>query len=470
VNVCKLLDAAQARWRKSNSPELIASSRCLLLDVDFHAIVWKSLLTALAIVAIAALSQAARADASQVEWVPTPLCSRPAGADPAVLETLMASAPSSDKGVPALFAWRAGEERQAAIERLHNQVVDAEPSAFVGVFSDHLRQELVVVVDPTTPNPTRFLPAVQDAVSGTDLNVTVRPGCFPLTDLEAVRAQLETRDWVPPDLENYGFMIDPAASRVVVQLPADRTDIADALTGRFGGLVDVEFFGKEGGLQGRMNDGSPHYGGAAIGPASTSTCTAGFAMDKNGGRWMVAAAHCAMAAGGYSGLSWYSGGPTFYGYRFTYNTWWGTYQDMTLLGSDQDLYSRVIHVDPCCPSTRLVTARSDPSTSTFVCISGMVSKAKCNVDVINTDWSGSMSGKAYTNMVYAFRGDVTISQEGDSGAPIYTRIGSGSARIRGMHIGDPFSSRHVTVFFKVSTIESVTGAVTATTCCNAPSY
>ncbi len=81
-----------------------------------------------------------------------------------------------------------------------------------------------------------------------------------------------------------------------------------------------------------------------------------------------------------------------------------------------------------------------------------------------------MSGKTYTNMVYAFRGDVTISQEGDSGAPIYTRIGSGSARIRGMHIGDPFSSQHVTVFFKVSTIESVTGAVTATTCCNAPSY
>ncbi len=406
----------------------------------------------------------------RVEWVAAPQCERPAGADLNVLEALMAAAPSADKDVPALFAWRAGEERQAAIERLHEQVVDAAPSTFIGVFSDHLRRHIIVVVDPLAANPQQVLSPIRAAVSGTDLRVIVRPGCFPLADLEAVRAELETRDWAPTDLQNYGFMIDPAASRVVVQLPSDATAVAEALLNRFGELVEIQFFTTEGGLQGRMNDGSPHYGGAAIGPASTPTCTAGFAMDKNGGRWMVSAAHCAMAAGGYTGTTWHSGGPTFYGYRFTSNTWWGTHQDMMLLGSHNDLYSRIIHVDPCCPSTRLVTARSDPSTSTFVCISGMVSKAKCSVDVISTNWSGTMSGKAYRNMVYAFRGDVTISQEGDSGAPIYTRIGGGSARIRGMHIGDPFSSRHVTVFFKVSTIESVTGAVTATTCCNAPSY
>lgn len=181
---------------------------------------------------------------------------------------------------------------------------------------------------------------------------------------------------------------------------------------------------------GRLDDGEPHFGGAGIqqnaGSASTNTCTSGFTVRRNvdGGRGAMTAGHC------YGGGVYVYSGPRYYGYT------WGKVNfpayDILGIRSGTETYTNRIHVDPCCPSSRYVVGRDPADVGDLVCMSGMVTKAICNVQVTSTngyfcDHYGCTGG-----LIEGIKNNTVIVRVGDSGGPIYTRYGTNSALAVGM--------------------------------------
>ena len=140
-----------------------------------------------------------------------------------------------------------------------------------------------------------------------------------------------------------------------------------------------------------------------------------------------------------------------------------------LIGHDTHQYSRVIHVDPCCPSTRTVTAKGPTSVGESICKSGMVTKAKCSITVDVISWTGYIEGHFYYDLVIGSRA-AQISLPGDSGAPVYKTSGSSGAKILGHHIGVPGNGTTQTFFMPYWMAEQQTGSSVARTCCNSSSY
>lgn len=305
----------------------------------------------------------------------------------------------------------------------------------------------------------------------------MRPGCYSSAQLsEADRAFGDLIQAIPQGSDIVmGGGIDPVAGMIVIETQASSPghEMAERFKAERGSIVQVVNVDVR--RAGRMNDGSAHYGGARINAdGAPYNCTAGFAMDKNGGRWMVTAAHCNSVYPWwppYNGLlvDYRNGAGGFYGtvmYRGTaHQDQYGGFTDAELIGDGTHQYSRIIHVDPCSPCTRVVTAKSNPSLNTYVCHSGATSKAKCGYKVTHVHWwlADGMNSSGYR----AVRADGSWPiQEADSGGPVYTQIGSSSARIRGL----VFAIGGGVVFEPVSDVEAALGATVAVTCCNNDSW
>lgn len=250
-------------------------------------------------------------------------------------------------------------------------------------------------------------------------------------------------------------------------MPTDNREIIDALADvegvRLGDNVIV--YDGEWSPRGRHDDGSPHYGGAAIGSISSQYCTAGFAMTNDGvHKYMVTAGHCTEPPTTF----WYSGGSKYWGATQS-NYWPG--DDIRVIGSGSQQYSRVIHTGPSSPTTRLANSKANASTSyTNICNSGKATGAICGIAVQSFTGSISCGGHSFSSSTtsYGTRPGYTIGQAGDSGSPVYYRNGSTTARILGMHTCGrvPFEI----LFIKPSHLESVTGMSVSTACCNATSW
>jgi hypothetical protein len=430
---------------------------------------------------------------------PEPLCEQPAGADPAVLAGLAGDAGRFD--LPEYAAWTEGHEY--GIEAVVAAMPESGTDGYFGLYIDYVERELVLVVDPQVrrleedarliasltvpvPRPEDAGPIPEDwigdpsdwstsgegwgaAPAPAPLAVEVRASCVSFREAMSVLGRLTAADW-SPKLEEVGWsaLIDPAlGGRVEITLPAgrsaERADVALVPGVRMGENVvirDGEWMPR-----GRMNDGSPHYGGAAIGHYWSQHCTGGFALTNDGThKFMVTAGHCTEPAGG----DWYSGGPVYW--ASTYANYWTTY-DIKVLGSHIHQYSRIIHTDPGAPTTRLVNSKADATVSyTNICNSGKVTKAICGISV--KSWSGSIScgGRTFTPSMssWATKPGKTIGTLGDSGSPVYYRNGSSTARIVGMHTCGRVHDE--ILFLKPSHIEAVTGMAVATSCCNSNSW
>jgi hypothetical protein len=227
---------------------------------------------------------------------------------------------------------------------------------------------------------------------------------------------------------------------------------ASALRAKVGDLVAIEWGTPQ--RTGRLNDSERHYGGAGIGLANkTANCTAGFVVRRAGLTGSVTAGHCYL-----DGSTLFSG-PFKYGKTAARQAF--PQFDMIRIDPDGQAYTNIIHTGPSAPVTRNQIGKADPPVGSSVCVSGMVTGAKCGAIVTSTNSQFCDLSGCTGNLVTAQRIGVTLAEFGDSGGPVYTRSGVADAFINGMIIaGRPLG---IVMFHKVSTVETQLGVTVATT-------
>ena len=307
--------------------------------------------------------------------------------------------------------------------------LDLLRAGIIGRTVDHRTQEIVIVIDPARRDRTtveRDLSRVADRARGVAAGpkVRVQAGCSSSADLLDASRVLSARDWHPRAAQaTYMSYLDPADSRFHVDVDKAYPDVADALRTRLGDRADVTL-GSPSRLD-RGNDASPHKGGALINGGG-HYCTSGFAVRRSDGtRASVTAGHC------FEDYTQVYSGSQYYGFA-TGRTAYPSY-DMTMVFANNQWYTDVLYVDPCCPTTRDVSGAGNPPVDSLVCLSGAFSLAKCSIRVLN--WSGSICIPAgcTTGLMTGRRDNGTsIVQKGDSGSPVYTRPDGATATIRGL--------------------------------------
>jgi hypothetical protein len=282
--------------------------------------------------------------------------------------------------------------------------------------------------------------------------------CFPTREAENTYRLLLDRKWHPrADEISFIFYPEQDGSRFHVIMSAQDSDVARALQQQDENLVTLETDTVELFDGSRSADFSPHWGGAAVARNPLEKCTAGFTVNINGGgRGSVTAGHC------FKDDEPLLSGPFFYGLT-TDKT--DPPFDVILIrdfGAPFTEYTNKIHVEPCCPTVRTVIGSASVKVGDSVCVSGQLHKAKCDLKV--TELSGGMClpEGCITDLIVAKKPGAVVAAPGDSGGPVYTRVGINNAVINGMLIGGRGSGDTI-VAEKISNIETQLGVTVATT-------
>lgn len=335
--------------------------------------------------------------------------------------------------------WIANDQAQQAVDRI-DQALTAKfglaaadrqlREGLIGVALDHASQRYTVVVDPALPAKDELQDRLTAAARGganqeLPFAVAVVAGCRPASTLTAALATIRDRSWhTDANKASYGFYVDASTSTVTITFGPDGRDAGQALAATLGDAVTIRY--AEPTRLGRLNDGQPHWGGAGVGsPSNNNHCTSGFTVVVPSGNWgSVSAGHCFNNNQNiWSGSQYYGGGKG----KSNYPQF-----DMIRIAPFGQSFTNRLHVDPCCPSVRTVIDNHNPSYGSYVCASGMVTRAKCGLYVASTNSTFCGSDGCTPNLFIARRiGDV-VAQRGDSGAPVYIRSGSTGAIIRGM--------------------------------------
>jgi hypothetical protein len=296
--------------------------------------------------------------------------------------------------------------------------------------SDQLRRGLIgTVADPVTRTVT--IVTTPELKKGLDVGGKVIAGCHSAADLIDAENVLTGRSWhTDASRAVFSYSLQASDSRYHINFDSRYPQAAAALGEKLGDRAVVAL--GEMRRTGRLDDGRPHFGGAGLregpGPSYTNTCTAAFSVRRNTDfqYGSVTAAHC------FGESTYVYSGPKYYG--FTWGRWGFPTYDVLGIRSGTETYDNVIHVDPCCPSTRTVVGRFSAQVGDYVCFSGMVSRALCSIRITSTngafcDWYGCTYG-----LIEAIRSNTVFMQPGDSGAPIYVRGTNNVAYIGGMAI------------------------------------
>lgn len=255
-------------------------------------------------------------------------------------------------------------------------------------------------------------------------------GCHSAAALIEAEAVLSGRNWHPEAAKaSFAYSLRGADSRFHVSFDSRYPAAADALRAKLGarGVVSLG----ENSRLGRLDDGRPHYGGAGIregyGSLYSNTCTSGFSVRRNHADKQygsITAGHC------FNDGAYIYSGPKYYGY--SWGKWNFPHHDTLGIRSGTETYDNVIHVDPCCPSTRSVIGRHWVWPGDYVCLSGMVTRAICSVRVTSTSGYFCDPYGCTGNLIEGVRNNEVIARAGDSGGPIYVRYGSYGALGAGM--------------------------------------
>jgi hypothetical protein len=359
--------------------------------------------------------------------------------------------------------WIAGPEAQEAVRAL-DAALRAEfgadgktdPGAtlaagYVGTAVDHHAHELVVLVDAPLVSTQALEQRLNSAAA--PLRVRVGKPCVAARDLVAAGATIRARSWHErADDVTFGYALDPHTSQFAVTFREADREVGEALARQLGEAVRIEY--GQPSRRGRLDDGEPHWGGAGIGPfANGNDCSSGFTVRlSNGTLGSVTAGHC------YNNGQNLWSGPQYYGLTAAesgYPTW-----DQIRIDPNGETFARSIHSDPCCPSSRTVTSRSNPAVSELVCVSGMVTRAVCGLQVTSTSASLCDADGCTTDLIRAEKPGSVVGQGGDSGAPMYTRPTTSTASIKGMEIGGTAADNVYAE--KVTGIESHLGVTVVT--------
>ncbi len=352
--------------------------------------------------------------------------------------------------------WVAATGPQRAVRALGNKLASLFGEAtkedpfgplgqgYIGSTLDHHRQAFVVVVDPSLVEVADLQRALDRVAARASeepgvprLNVDVIAGCFAAPDLQAAQAEVMNRRWDPEAANaSFGLYLEPMDSRLHVDFDHRDWRAAFSLQRRLGDLVRISFGAPQRQAGARGDDVSPHYGGAGLHTTADNmikTCTAGFSVIlPGGGRGSVTADHCVQ-----DGVNFGNADDDPFGVAQEVSGY-PNYDMARILPEDGHTFTNRIWVDPCCPSTRTVTAAAEPVVNEFVCISGFKTKAKCGIKVVTLNASLCAADGCTTAVMRGEKLGSTLSATGDSGAPIYTQPTSTTAHIRAMHIGgDP---------------------------------
>jgi hypothetical protein len=360
--------------------------------------------------------------------------------------------------------------RQSLLEE-HSDLV-------LGVVADHVSKQ-VVVVDKDAFVSRRIHRALESADIA--LPLRIQPSCNSVKALRQVQKEFEARSW-PDGTPAFGAHPDTATAQYVVTLDpgteqtdeerdatlrqergerVDRPGLyhptianwqhARKLENEFGSLVRVRW--GRAGRRDRLNDSQRHYGGAGIGTNNFNFCTSGFVVNRNGFMGSVTVGHCFKT----NGIAITSG---IYAYGISAGIAPFPAYDMTRIDPGLQTYTNTIHTGPGAPLTRVQVGKGDPSYFSLVCVSGMVTGAKCGIEVLDNNCAVYNPGMGTTSgLTRGVRTGVLIGQSGDSGAPVYTRSGAVGATINGMESGGAVEDE--ICFHKVSRIESQLGVAVA---------
>ncbi len=334
-------------------------------------------------------------------------------------------------------------------------------TGYLGTAVDHNTHTLVTVVTPeyaarAATFRTRVAAATPALPAGVSARVIV--GCHSGAALAAGADLLTGRAWHPEAAKaTFGFGIDAADSRIHASFAPEDRAAAEAAQKALGDIAVVTLDGAA--RTGRLDDGTPHYGGAGVrvgsGPLNSNICTTAFTVRRNsdGQRGGISAGHCFT-----NGQSIWSST------RFWGNSWGrASYPafDMIGIAAANQTYDNTIHVDPCCPNTRNVTGRKAPAVNDSVCQSGMVTRAICGLVITNLFAQLCDADGCTTGLLDARRGTDTVVRGGDSGGPIYIRSGTSNAVAVGLTVGTTSGGRNL-VGEKLGTIESHLGVTILT--------
>lgn len=394
---------------------------------------------------VAALLSDKETPVASVSLVSEPLCSQAdSGVEANSANSLTGSAD------PALnIDWMLAAEIQV-LSGLMQPVLDASPLVY-GVVPDHQRKLPIVVVDraasaiETQHLVSSIASAVQDNGS-----VEVRYGCHSMEYisqlLDEIPMLIDEEDFGSSLL--WGYRYDKGMIRVSIDNEANAS--RSAIAKRLGN--DLVFFESEGTALtagSRHSDKSPHYGGAAIGSRYYRWCTSGFAVNygSTSKRAMVTAGHC---LGTLSGTTFYSG-------NWTYGTK-GAYMDGrsqcvaestschdvgVIVSSYQKYENRIYSTWKYGSESRRVTSARDQRWSDSLCVSGQISGEQCGLTLTASWKSNACYGRDTEHNCKVYLDDIaiaksnsgsTVFQGGDSGAPVYSKIGSKKARIVGLGV------------------------------------
>ena len=133
--------------------------------------------------------------------------------------------------------WIANERAQAELRKFRGRL-ESHREQLLGIYTDHLNQRLVVVVDPESGVDGQA--AIESAVGGasTGFAVVVVLGCNSRSDLLATEAGLHDDAVAGLHRGASTFGIDPASGTVQVLVESDED--ASRIQREYGDLVQVE--------------------------------------------------------------------------------------------------------------------------------------------------------------------------------------------------------------------------------------
>lgn len=320
--------------------------------------------------------------------------------------------------------------RATGAEKHKERIAEQLRRGVIGVVVNAETRTVTAVTTPEFGPPDRLRDRL--AQVGTPGKAEVVTGCHSAADLIDAEGVLSGRSWHPDAAKAaFSYSLRGSDSRFHVAFDERYPAAAQALRERLGDRAVVTAGAAA--RSGRLDDGRPHFGGAGIrngyGSMYSNTCTSAFSVRRDSADRQygsVTAGHCF-----YEGTNVYSG-PKYYGYAW--GRWGFPAYDILGIRSGTETYDNVIHVDPCCPSTRYVIGRHYARVGDYVCLSGMVTRAICGVRVTSVNGSFCDSYGCTSGLIEGIRYNQVIVRPGDSGGPIYVRYGSNSARAAGMII------------------------------------
>jgi len=403
---------------------------------------------------------------------------------------MQAASSETAEGYPTHQEWVASPAAQQVVGAINRAVEDrfGNPDqvtardqlarGLVGTALDHTTQTVVVVVDPDRVDQNQLRQRLQRVAADghsqsggrlPELRVDVRAGCSSAEDLLRAESVLSSRSWHPrAATASYPYYLDASDSRYRVAFGEKDRAVAEALRQALGHRVTVTIAPTPGSAvqaTGRLDDPPPHWGGAGIhAPGDESLlCTSGFTVVQNGPAGKagsVTAGHCFGPGVPISSGS--------HDYGVVATSFNDASRDMAFITSTPahpTTYDHFIYVDPGPPDVRNVVGRSDPPLNSSVCISGVITRAKCGITVTSLSGGTACDATACTTgLAIGSRPGVVIAQPGDSGAPIYLRTANDGAIIRGMNIGAPagFPPTGFIAFHRVTQIEAGLGVTVST--------